>query len=138
MTRLGVNALRAFSGRGIRVWGARTTSIDTEWRYVPVRRLALFVEESVSKGTRWVVSEPNNNNLWAQVRQSVKNFLTHLWRQGALHGQKPQEAFFVKCDRTTMTQNDIDHGRLICQIGMAVVRPAEFVIIRITQKTAEA
>ena len=138
LTRLGVNALRAFPGRGIRVWGARTTSNDTEWRYVSVRRIALFVEESVAKGTQWVVFEPNNNKLWAQVRQSVRNFLTHLWRQGALQGQKPQEAFFVKCDRTTMTQNDIDNGRLICQIGMAVVRPAEFVIVQITQRTAEA
>ncbi len=138
LTRLGVNALRAFPGRGIRVWGARTTSNDTEWRYVSVRRVALFVEESVAKGTQWVVFEPNNNKLWAQVRQSVRNFLTHLWRQGALQGQKPQEAFFVKCDRTTMTQNDIDNGRLICQIGMAVMRPAEFVIVQITQKTADA
>ncbi len=138
LTRLGVNALRAFPGKGVRIWGARTTSSDPEWKYVPVRRLALFVKESVSKGTQWVVFEPNTNKLWAHVRQSVKNFLTHLWRQGSLQGQKPQEAFFVKCDRTTMTQNDIDNGRLICQIGMAVVRPAEFVIIQITQKTADA
>ena len=138
LTRLGVNALRAFPGRSIRVWGARTTSSDLEWKYVPVRRLALFVEKSVSKGTQWVVFESNTNKLWAQVRHSVKNFLTHLWRQGALQGQNPQEAFFVKCDRTTMTQNDIDNGRLICQIGMAVVRPAEFVILQITQKTADA
>ena len=138
LTRLGVNALRVFPRRGIRIWGARTTSSNPEWRYVPVRRIALFVEESVSKGTQWVVFEPNTNKLWAQVRQSVKNFLTHLWSQGALQGQKPQEAFFVKCDRTTMTQNDINNGRLVCQIGMAVVRPAEFVIVQITQKTSEA
>ena len=138
LTRLGVNALRVFPGRGIRIWGARTTSIDTEWRYVPVRRLALFVEDSVSKGTQWAVFEPNTHKLWAQVRQSIKNFLTHLWRQGALQGQKPQEAFFVRCDRTTMTQTDIDNGRLICLIGMAVVRPAEFVMVKISQKTAEA
>ncbi len=138
LTRLGVNALRVFPRRGIRIWGARTTSSNPEWRYVPVRRIALFVKESVSKGTQWVVFEPNTNKLWAQVRQSVKNFLTHLWSQGALQGQKPQEAFFVKCDRTTMTQNDINNGRLVCQIGMAVVRPAEFVIVQITQKTSEA
>ena len=138
LTRISVNALRAVSGRGVRIWGARTTSIDPEWKYVPVRRVALFVEESVSNGTQWVEFEPNTHKLWAQVRQSVRNFLTQLWRQGSLQGQKPQEAFFVKCDRTTMTQNDIDNGRLICQIGMAVMRPAEFVIVHITQQTADA
>ncbi|WP_454064310.1 phage tail sheath family protein [Candidatus Nitrospira salsa] len=138
LTRRGVNAIRAFSGRGIRVWGARTTSSDPEWKYVPVRRLAVFVEESVAKGTQWVVFEPNNESLWARVRMSIENFLSSQWRQGALLGKKSEEAFFVKCDRTTMTQNDIDNGRLICQIGIAPVRPAEFVIFRIGQKTASS
>jgi len=138
LTGRGVNALRAFSGRGVRVWGARPTSSDPEWKYVPVRRLALFVEESVAKGMQWVVFEPNDKQLWRQVRQLVKNFLTILWRQGALLGKKSEEAFFVKCDRTTMTQDDIDNGRLICLIGIAPVRPAEFVIFRIGQKTADS
>jgi phage tail sheath protein FI len=98
-----------------------------------VRRLFLFLEESLEEGTQWVVFEPNDEPLWARVRQSVTNFLTRVWRDGALMGQTPEEAFFVKCDRTTMTQDDIDNGRLIMIIGVAPVKPAEFVIIRIGQ-----
>jgi phage tail sheath protein FI len=137
---LGVNTLRDFSGegRGILVWGARTLSSDPEWRYVSVRRLFLFLEESIDKGTQWVVFEPNDQPLWAKVLQIVGDFLTTLWRNGALQGTTPDEAFFVRCDHTTMTQDDIDNGRLICLIGFAPVKPAEFTIFRIQQRTVEA
>ena len=132
-----INALRSFPGRGPRVWGARTLSSDSSWRYINVRRLFIFVEESIDEGTQWVVFEPNDEPLWARVRQSISNFLLSVWRSGALEGSKPDEAFFVRCDRTTMTQDDIDNGRLIAIIGIAPVKPAEFVIFRIQQKTQE-
>jgi len=137
---LGVNVIRDFrsDGRGIRVWGARTMSSDPLWRYVNVRRLFIFVEESIDEGTQWVVFEPNDEPLWARLRQTISNFLTTVWRSGALQGTTADEAFFVRCDRTTMTQDDIDSGRLICEIGIAPVKPAEFVIFRIQQKTLEA
>lgn len=133
----GVNVIRDFraDGRGIRVWGARTMSTDPEWRYINVRRLFLMVEESIDEGTQWVVFEPNDENTWARVRQSVSNFLLTVWRSGALRGVTQEEAFFVNCDRTTMTEADIDAGRLIVEIGIAPVKPAEFVIFRIQQKT---
>jgi phage tail sheath protein FI len=136
----GVNCVRDFraDGRGIRLWGARTMSSDPQWKYVNVRRLFLFVEESIDEGTQWVVFEPNDEPLWAQVRRSITNFLIRVWRSGALMGLTQEEAFFVKCDRTTMTQDDIDNGRLVCYIGIAPVKPAEFVIFRISQKTLEA
>jgi phage tail sheath protein FI len=124
--------------RDIRVWGARTMSSDGQWRYINVRRLFIFVEESIDKGTQWVVFEPNDEPTWSAVRRSITAFLTTVWRNGALMGATADEAFFVKCDRTTMTQDDIDNGRLICLIGIAPVRPAEFVIFRISQKTIEA
>jgi len=129
----GVNCIRAFPGRGIRVWGARTTSSDPLWKYVNVRRLFLFIEESIDEGTQWVVFEPNDEKLWARVRQTINQFLAGVWRDGALMGLNQDEAFFVKCDRTTMTQDDIDNGRLIVLIGVAPVKPAEFVIFRIAQ-----
>jgi phage tail sheath protein FI len=134
----GVNVIRDFRAdrRGIRLWGARTISSDPEWRYVNVRRLFLYVEESIDEGTQWVVFEPNDQQTWARVRQTVRNFLLLVWRSGALMGLKEEEAFFVRCDRTTMTQADIDAGRLICVIGIAPVKPAEFVIFRISQFTA--
>lgn len=131
----GINCIRSFPGRGIRVWGARTTSSDSLWKYVNVRRLFLFLEESIDEGTQWVVFEPNDEKLWARVRQTINQFLTQVWKDGALMGNTPEEAFFVKCDRTTMTQNDIDTGKLIVQIGVAPVKPAEFVIFRIAQVT---
>ncbi len=134
----GINALRFFPGRGNRVWGARTLSSDSSWKYINVRRLFIFVEESIDEGTQFVVFEPNDEPLWARVRQTITNFLTTVWHGGALQGTKPDEAFFVKCDRTTMTQEDIDNGRLICVIGIAPVKPAEFVIFRIQQKTQES
>jgi hypothetical protein len=135
-----INIVRDFrsDGRGIRVYGARTMSDDPEWRYVNVRRLFLFIEESIDEGTQWVVFEPNHDPTWAKVRRNISAFLISVWRSGALMGRTAEEAFFVKCDRTTMTQDDIDNGRLICVIGVAPVKPAEFVIFRISQKTAEA
>ena len=134
----GVNCIRSFRGRGIRVWGARTTSSDPSWKYINVRRLFLFVEESIDEGTQWVVFEPNDEQLWARVRQTIRNFLTNVWQDGALMGTTPEEAFFVKCDRSTMTQNDIDNGRLVCEIGIAPVKPAEFVVFRIAQWTGNS
>jgi uncharacterized protein len=136
----GVNCTRDFraDGRGIRLWGARTMASDKEWKYVNVRRLFLYLRESIDEGTQWVVFEPNDEPTWASVRRSITNFLIRVWRSGALMGATEDEAFFVKCDRTTMTQDDIDNGRLICYIGVAPVKPAEFVIFRIGQKTADA
>ncbi len=134
----GINVLRFFEGRGNRVWGARTMSADPEWKYVNVRRLFIFLEHSIDKGTQWAVFEPNNERLWANIRRMIEEFLFGQWKSGALLGSKPEEAFFVRCDRTTMTQNDIDNGRLICLIGVAPTRPAEFVIFRIGQWTADA
>jgi len=129
----GINCIRVFPGRGIRVWGARTISSDSLWKYINVRRLFLFLEESIDEGTQWVVFEPNDEKLWARVKQTITQFLTRVWKDGALMGTTPEEAFFVKCDRTTMTQDDIDNGRLIVLIGVAPVKPAEFVVFRIAQ-----
>lgn len=129
----GVNIIRSFPGRGFYVWGARTVSSNTLWKYINVRRLFNFLEESIEEGTQWVVFEPNDEKLWARVKLTITEFLTRVWRDGALMGSKPEEAFFVKIDRTTMTQNDIDNGKLIALIGIAPVKPAEFVIFRIAQ-----
>lgn len=129
----GVNVIRAFPGRGILVRGARTVSKDTLWKYVNVRRLLIFIERSVDEGTQWVVFEPNDERLWSRVIAAITQFLTRVWRDGALMGTTPEQPFFVKCDRTTMTQDDIDNGRLIVLIGVAPVKPAEFVIFRIAQ-----
>jgi phage tail sheath protein FI len=129
----GINCIRAFPGRGIRVWGARTISSDPLWHYVNVRRLFIYVEKSINDGTQWVVFEPNDEKLWARVKQTINQFLTTVWRSGALMGTTQDEAFFVKCDRSTMTQDDIDTGKLIVLIGIAPVKPAEFVIFRIAQ-----
>jgi phage tail sheath protein FI len=134
----GVNVLRKFPGRGIRVWGARTLTSNALWKYVSVRRLFIFLERSIYEGTQWVVFEPNSDTLWARVKDTLRLFLRGQWRQGALFGRTEDEAFFITCDRTTMSQDDILNGRLICEIGIAPVRPAEFVIFRIFQNTAEA
>jgi phage tail sheath protein FI len=134
----GVNAIRSFPGRGIRVWGARTMSSNALWKYNSVRRLFIFLERSIYEGTQWVVFEPNDDKLWARVIDTLRLFLRSQWRLGALFGRTEQEAFFITCDRTTMTQDDILNGRLICEIGIAPVRPAEFVVFRIFQNTAEA
>jgi phage tail sheath protein FI len=132
-----INVIRDFrtAGRGLRVWGARVITSDSNWKYVNVRRLFIFLEHSLDIGTQWVTFEPNDERLWARVRQTATDFLTRVWRDGALMGTKPEEAFFVKCDRTTMTSDDLANGRLILIIGVAPVFPAEFVIIRIGQWT---
>ena len=135
---LGVNCLRLLSGRGYRVWGARLISSDPEWKYVSDRRYFNYLEASIDRGTQWAVFEPNGERLWANVRQAIADFLYNEWRSGALLGSTVEEAFFVRCDRSTMTQNDLDNGRLICLIGVAIIKPAEFVIFRIGQKTADA
>ncbi|WP_010500498.1 phage tail sheath family protein [Paenibacillus elgii] len=131
----GVNLIRSFTGQGIRVWGARTLSSNGLWKYVNVRRLFIFVEGSIKNGTNWVVFEPNDEKLWARVQRTIDAFLTRVWKDGALAGTSPGEAFYIQIGRNTMTQDDIDNGRLICVIGIAPVKPAEFVIFRITQKT---
>jgi uncharacterized protein len=133
----GVNCFRFFEGRGFRLWGARTISSDPEWKYISVRRYFAYLERSVDKGTQYVVFEINSEPLWANLTRTVEDFLFNEWKSGALLGSKPEEAFFVRCDRSTMTQNDLDNGRLICLIGVAVVKPAEFVIFRIGQWTAD-
>ncbi|MBN2440638.1 MAG: phage tail sheath subtilisin-like domain-containing protein [Spirochaetales bacterium] len=133
-----INVIRDFrkNGRGYRVWGARCITSDPDWKYINVRRLFIFIEESIEESTHWVVFEPNNEATWSRVKRTVKNFLTGLWRDGALQGSTVNQAFFVRCDRTTMTQADIDNGRLIMEIGIAPVKPAEFVIFRIGQWSA--
>ena len=135
-----VNAIRAFTGRGILVWGARTLAgNDAEWRYVPVRRLFIFVEESIRKATEFVVFEPNDANTWLRVKTMIENFLINLWKDGALAGPTPEAAFFVKVGLgETMTAQDILDGKLIVEIGMAAVRPAEFIILRFSHKLQEA
>jgi uncharacterized protein len=135
---LGVNCLRLLSGRGYRVWGARLISSDPEWKYVSDRRYFNYLEASIDRGTQWAVFEPNGERLWANVRQTISDFLYNEWINGALLGATQEEAFFVRCDRSTMTQNDLDNGRLVCLIGVAIIKPAEFVIFRIGQKTADA
>ena len=133
----GVNVIRRFPGRGIRVWGARTLSSDPLWKYINVRRLFIFIENSIYTSTQWVVFEPNDPRLWARVRQTVILFLRTQWREGALFGAKEEEAFSVLIGRETMTEDDILNGRLIIEVGIAPVRPAEFVIFRVYQKTQE-
>jgi uncharacterized protein len=133
----GINAFRFFEGRGYRLWGARTATSDGEWKYVNLRRYFNYLERSIDKGTQVFVFESNGDRLWENVRRTVYDFLLNEWKSGRLMGLKPDEAFFVRCDRTTMTQNDIDNGRLICLVGVAPLRPAEFVIFRIGQKLLE-
>lgn len=130
---VGVNCIRAFPGRGIRVWGARTLSSDPAWRYLNVRRLFNYIEESILEGTQWVVFEPNDMALWERVKRTINAFLVRVWRDGALFGAKPSEAFYVKCDAETNPSEVIDAGQLVVEIGIAPVKPAEFVIFRIAQ-----
>jgi phage tail sheath protein FI len=129
----GVNCIRAFPGRGIRVWGARTLSSDPAWRYLNVRRLFNYVEESILEGTQWVVFEPNDLNLWQRVKRTPNAFLVRVWRDGALFGATPGEAFYVKCDAETNPPEVVDAGQLVVEIGIAPVKPAEFVVFRIAQ-----
>lgn len=134
----GVNLIRSFPGRGIRVWGARTATSNATWKYINVRRLFIYLEESIRANTNWVVFEPNTEALWGRVKRTIEMFLASTWRSGALAGTSPSEAFFVEIGRSTMTQDDIDNGRLICVIGVAPVKPAEFVIFKIGQYTSES
>lgn len=134
----GVNLIRALPGQGIRVWGARTASSNASFKYVNVRRLFIYVEQSIKAATNWVVFEPNNSSLWARVQMTVSSFLENMFRAGMLAGETPAEAFFVDIGPSTMSRDDIMNGRLICEIGIAPSRPAEFVIFRVTQFTAEA
>ncbi|MFJ2867500.1 phage tail sheath family protein [Kitasatospora sp. NPDC087314] len=130
---IGVNCVRAFPGRGIRIWGARTLSSDPAWRYLNVRRLFNYLEESILLGTQWVVFEPNDDRLWSSIRRNITAFLTEEWRRGALFGSTAAEAFYVKCDRENNPQESIDLGQVVCEIGVAPVKPAEFVVFRLSQ-----
>ena len=128
----GVDVIRSFPAQGIKVWSSRTTTNqDSDDKYVSVRRFMIFLEQSIAKGLQWAVFEPNGPRLWAVIRSSIENFLRSVWKQGALQGSTRQEAFFVRCDLTTMTQNDLDNGRLVGIVGVAPLAPAEFVIMQI-------
>src|SRR4051794_18368830 len=133
LNKVGINCIRSFPGRGIRVWGARTMSSDPEWRYINVRRLFNFVSESIMEGTQWSVFEPNDEKLWIQLRIAASNFLTRVWSDGALFGATPAQAFYVKCDNETNPPEVIEAGQVICEIGIAPVKPAEFVVFRLSQ-----
>ncbi|MDH4146859.1 MAG: phage tail sheath subtilisin-like domain-containing protein, partial [Acidimicrobiia bacterium] len=130
---IGVNCIRPFGTRGIRVWGARTLSSDSDWKYVNVRRLFNMVETTILNGTQWVVFEPNDQKLWQGVKRTINAFLRGLWRDGALFGATAEQAFFVKCDEETNPPDSIDAGKLVVEVGIAPVKPAEFVIFRISQ-----
>jgi phage tail sheath protein FI len=138
LNRNGINCIRSFPGRGIRIWGARTLSSDPEWRYVNVRRLFNFISESIIEGTQWSVFEPNDDRLWTRLRISTSNFLTRVWRDGALFGTTPEQAFFVKCDAETNPPDVVEAGQVVIEVGIAPVKPAEFVIFKISQYTAGA
>jgi hypothetical protein len=135
---VGINCIRAFPGKGIRVWGARTISSDPEWRYLNVRRLFNYIEESILEGTDWVVFEPNDERLWDSVKRTITMFLRRVWRDGALFGATPAEAFFVKCDAENNPLETRDVGQLIIDVGVAPVKPAEFVVFRISQYAGAA
>src|SRR5687767_10614346 len=129
----GINAIRTMQGGGIRIWGARTLSSDAAWKYINVRRLFIMVESSIERATQWVVFEPNDHRLWKRVTRTISSFLTLLWRNGALMGTSPDQAFYVKCDAETNPPEVVDAGQLVVEIGLAPVKPAEFVIFRIGQ-----
>lgn len=130
---VGVNCIRSFSGRGVRVWGARTLSSDPAWRYINVRRLFNYIEESILLGTQWIVFEPNDQRLWGTIRRNINAFLTDQWRSGALFGATAAESFYVKCDAETNPPDVIDRGQVVCEIGLCPVKPAEFVVFRLSQ-----
>ncbi len=138
---LGINCLRRTPTGGRVIWGARTLqgndNLASEWKYIPVRRLALHIEESLYRGTQWVVFEPNDEPLWAQIRLNLGAFMHDLFRQGAFQGSSPREAYFVKCDKETTTQNDIDQGIVNIVVGFAPLKPAEFVIISLQQMAGQ-
>jgi phage tail sheath protein FI len=131
----GINAIRFMNG-AIRIWGARTLSADPSWRYINVRRMFIMIETSIERATQWVVFEPNDQRLWARVRRTISSFLSTMWRTGALMGTSPEQSFYVKCDAETNPPEVIDAGQLVCEIGLAPVRPGEFVIFRIGQMAA--
>ena len=131
----GINCIREFVGRGIRVWGARTFSSDPEWRYVNVRRLFCMIEKAIQDGTNWVVFEPNTRGLWKQIVRNLTAFLLRVWKDGALFGDSPEEAFYVRCDDELNPPESIDAGYVVCELGIAPAKPAEFVVFRISQKT---
>ena len=134
----GINLIREINGMGIRIWGARTASSNGAFRYVNVRRLFIYVEESIKRSTGWVVFEPNDASLWSRVSITITSFLDNIYRMGMLAGSTPEESYFVEIGASTMTPDDIRAGRLICNVGIAPSRPAEFVIFKVTQFTAEA
>jgi len=138
LNRLGINCLRSLGDEGPVIWGARTLEgadgLSSDWKYIPVARLALYIEESLRRGTRWVVHEPNAEPLWARVRESVSQFMIHLYREGAFQGAKPDEAFFVRCDSRTTSAEDIAHGVLNIEVGFAPLKPAEFVVLRVDRR----
>ena len=129
----GINVIRSFPGRGVRVWGARTLSSDDAWRYLNVRRLFNYMEASILGGTQWVVFEPNDLDLWQRITRTIRGFLLGLWRDGALFGATPDEAFYVKCDAETNPPEDVDAGRVTVEIGVCPVKPAEFVVFKLAQ-----
>ncbi|MEK6570871.1 MAG: phage tail sheath C-terminal domain-containing protein, partial [Bacteroidota bacterium] len=141
LNQLGINCLRSFPPSSFVCWGARTLIGDepltSEWKYIPVRRLALFIEETVYRGTKWAVLEPNDESLWSEIRLDVGAFLHDLFQRGAFQGTTPEEAYFVKCDGGTTTEDDIDRGFVNIVVGFAGLRPAEFLILRIEQRTGE-
>jgi len=146
LAKAGVNSIRSFPGRGIRIWGARTLSSDPEWRYSTVRRLFMYISESIAKGTQWAVFEPNDEELWTQLRIAISNFLSRTWYEGALFGPSPEQAFYVKCDAETNPPDVVEAGQVVVEIGIAPAKPedaveaeeAEFVVFRISQMTAAA
>jgi phage tail sheath protein FI len=131
---IGVNCIRAFPGQGIRIWGARTLSSDARWRYINVRRLFSSIEESILQGTNWIVFEPNDQILWRQIKRDISAFLNVVWRSGALFGKTPEEAYYVKCDDETNPKELRDLGYCVIEVGLAPVKPAEFVVFKISQK----
>jgi phage tail sheath protein FI len=141
LNKKGINCIRTFPGKGTVVWGSRTLrgadGLGSEWKYVPIRRMALYIEESIDRGLKWTVFEPNDEPLWAKIRMTVGNFMYSIFRDGALQGSKPEHAYFVKCDRATMTQNDIDRGVCNILVGFAPVKPAEFIVIKIQQMVGQ-
>jgi hypothetical protein len=131
---IGVNCIRAFPGQGIRIWGARTLSSDARWRYINVRRLFSNIEESILQGTNWIVFEPNDDTLWRQIKRDINAFLSVVWRSGALFGKTPEEAYYVKCDEETNPKELRDLGYCVIEVGLAPVKPAEFVVFKVSQK----
>lgn len=135
---LNINVIRQFAGSGIVLWGARTITSDPEWNYIPVRRMAILLRVSIYRGIQWAVFEPNDEELWASLRLNINSFMMTLYRQGAFQGSTPSQAFFVKCDSETTTQDDINLGIVNVLVGFAPLKPAEFVVVKISQKAGQS